>query len=107
MERDVSAGEHHGQLRDRSTPNRILLHSSVSLSYSGKNPALKSVGFFVGESPCFPETVEGAAGADRFCLVTLTEGEANPDPLTGTQFSVLAVLPGLGCLTGRIKAFLL
>jgi len=49
--------------------------------------------------------VEGAAGADRFCLVTLTEGEANPAPLTGTQFLVLAVLPGLGCLTGRIKAF--
>ena len=51
--------------------------------------------------------VEGAAGADRLCLVTLTEGEANPAPLTGTQFPVLAVSPGLGCLTGRIKAFLL
>ena len=68
---------------------------------------LKSVGFFVGESPYFPETVEGATGADRFCLVTLTKGEATPSPLTGTQFLVLAVLPGLGCLTGRIKAFLL
>ena len=87
-------------------PNRFL-HSSVSLSYSGKNPTLKSVGFFAGESPYFPETVEGATGADRFCLVTLTKGEATPSPLTGTQFPVLAVSPGLGCLTGRIKAFLL
>ena len=60
----------------------------------------------MGENPHFPETVEGAAGADRFCLVTPAEGGASPDPLTGTQFSVLAVLPGLGCLTGRIKAFL-
>ena len=107
MERDVPVREHRGQLRNRAYPNRFLLHSSVSLSYSGKNPALKSVGFFVGESPCFPETVEGAAGADRFCLVTLTKGEANPAPFTRTQFPVLAVLPGLGCLTGRIKAFLL
>jgi hypothetical protein len=49
--------------------------------------------------------VEGATGADRFCLVTLTKGEATPSPLTGTQFPVLAVSPGLGCLTGRIKAF--
>ena len=106
MERDVPIGDHLGQLRDRAHPNRILFHPSVSLSYSGKNPALFSAGFFVGENPHFPETVEGAAGADRFCLVTLAEGEANPDPLTGTQFSVLAVLPGLGCLTGRIKAFL-
>ena len=61
----------------------------------------------MGESPYFPETVEGATGADRLCLVTPTEGEANPAPLTGTQFLVLAVLPGLGCLTGRIKALLL
>ena len=41
--------------------------------------------------------MEGAAGADRFCLVTLTKGEANPAPFTRTQFPVLAVLPGLGC----------
>ena len=107
MERDVPVREHRGQLRDRAHPNRILFHSSVSLSYSGKNPALKSAGFFVGENPHFPETVEGATGADRLCLVTPTEGEANHAPLTGTQFLVLAVLPGLGCLTGRIKAFLL
>lgn len=107
MERDVPAREHRGQLRDRSVPKPVPLHSSVSLSYSGKNPTLFSVGFFVGESPYFPETVEGATGADRFCLVTLTKGEATPSPLTGTQFPVLAVSPGLGCLTGRIKAFLL
>lgn len=78
MERDVPVGEHRGQLRDRAHPNRILFHSSVSLSYSGKNPALKSAGFFVGENPHFPETVEGATGADRFCLATPAEGEANP-----------------------------
>ena len=106
MERDLPVGDHRGQLRDRAHPNRILFHSSVSLSYSGKNPALKSVGFFVGENPHFPETVEGAAGADRFCLATPQKVKQTPDPLTGTQFSVLAALPGTGCLTGRIKAFL-
>ena len=59
----------------------------------------------MGESPYFPETVEGAAGADRLCLVTPTEGEANPAPLTGTQFLVLAVLPEM-CIRDRTKDFL-